>query len=296
MHYEQILESNVVQGFDPLQTSHNGELRSLAAGVLVGAAILTAAGCGSSASTEKPVSNAPTTEQPMPEPASTSTSETAPIEDIEFPAPRGFNNGQFIGAITLKFANPERGNEPIADYYRSRGLTMPPQKTVIRHRLVASTLNNGVDTAETNELAQGAVLHKGSISSEAIVIGFHNVTPVQAPVEISGTTYEDTLMGINAIPQPGDKLILTVPEEKKTVEQFTYAALSSRVIDPESRTDVQSIFKPLNGKDIVRTYMCWEPGDDAHRLVVTWKLVSAQELPGTVVPVGRVSGPDVALR
>jgi len=126
------------------------------------------------------------------------------------------------------------------------------------------------------------------------------VTSIHAPISVDGKTYNQSEMGVNAVVQPGDQLTWLLPAADGKVHKFTYVAVDSYVSKVKGATKkenaaLQYTFnKRLNapdkqGEQILRTYKCWQPGSDVYRLVDEWKLVSSEEIAGTVKPVGHVT-------
>ena len=299
----EILKNNQPKAYNPAEGLIVPD-RKIPIGIAcAAAAAVIAAGCGSanhdpaSAGSVKTVAET-TSLVPETIPA---TSPKPQEVDPKFPKPLSFDNGEFVGSMTIKYKTPLKGYEPIAEYWARKGINPPKPEREITHRLVASMVIDGRDTVTDENLAEGGVLRQAS-SSRAAVIGAHNVTPVVAPVRevINGKSeiHNETAMSINAVPQIGDEMIIRIAGDPsdKDLDQFTYKAVKTEIIDPNNSAKWNGLLKSIPGKQIIRTYTCWEPGSSRQRFVVTWQQVESESVPGKVMPVGEAQGAKTGIR
>ena len=303
MNSMEVLKNNQPEAYNPAEGLIAPD-RKIPIGIAcAAAAAVIAAGCGSanhdpaSAGSVKTVAET-TSLVPETIPA---TSPKPQEVDPKFPKPLSFDNGEFVGSMTIKYKTPLKGYEPIAEYWTRKGINPPKPEKEITHRLVASMVIDGRDTVTNENLAEGGVLRQAS-SSRAAVIGAHNVTPVVAPVRevINGKSeiHNETAMSINAVPQIGDEMIIRIAGDPsdKDLDQFTYKAVKTEIIDPNNSAKWNGLLKSIPGKQIIRTYTCWEPGSSRQRFVVTWQQVESESVPGKVMPVGEAQGAKTGIR
>ncbi len=208
------------------------------------------------------------------DPSPTSEVEILPVP--EFPDLTKFETGEFLGTATIRYVDtPERPATEIDAYYERKGLAKPPMNNPFVHQLIAGGAE-GSDAITDEMLAHGVVAHK--INGAVTILAMHNVTPVDAPVAIDGTTHNQTQMGINAVVVPGDVLTLVLPDQSGLLASFSYKAVRSWIIDTHDATASEAILHDSEpfGTQKVRTYKCWEPGDDRYRLVDEWVWISAE--------------------
>lgn len=302
-------EQSALDRFDPMEASAAKEsaIRNRTAGVMLSVAAALALGACAESPASLPTHSATSTTVPSAERTPSTTATTSPETAAptttqpsatkeavkptgpELPNPAAFKNGQFLGAIVIDYKNnASRPWGDISAYYTRNGRQRPALNDPFVHRMVAGTVDSkGMDVISDAALANGAVLDKTS-TNKTIVIGMHDITPVTAPVRLDGHTYAQSQMGINAVVVPGDRLTWVMPAGKGKVQEFTFEARRSYVINATNQKQINALFETADphGKTILRTYKCWKPGDDKQRLIDEFVLVETHEEAGTVAAVG----------
>jgi len=224
-------------------------------------------------------------------------------EDMKGPEPLDpskLENGQFVGAIQIFYANnPARSTDPnqtaVTQYFKNKGLKQPPMDNPAVHRVVASTVDtvHNTDVVSDEALAQGFVIDKTS-SPNVLVVAEHDITPISAAVNVDGQEYNQSAMGINGLVEPGDELVITTPSNRLGyVNKYIFIADSSFTIAANNQEDINNkLFgNPDAGKTLLRLYKCWKPGDNQWRLVTEFHFSMAEIVQGNVAAVGPAGPP-----
>ncbi len=207
-------------------------------------------------------------------------------------------DGAFMGAMTVRYAdNPDRSlqsEEGLIDkYWQSKGLPRPAVNNPSVHRLrVGGSITSENVKAFDPLLDEAAVVHKGT-DSGLILIAQHNITQVKGPVELDGAIYDHLQMGINEYVMPGDTLeiVLSNQQQPGFLDVFRFVATGSRVVAYPEDLETVYEYNPEEGKEqagdlaVLKTYICWPPGQKRYRLVVEWEPQNTAIVHGTVNPV-----------
>jgi len=221
---------------------------------------------------------------------STTTSElptTATTVALEMTSP----SGKFIGALELLRKGPHE--------------TKGSSDLMVVHRL-----NNGIWTPTKAGMAvnPNPMLNYGPVyiqntapfgtQGETSLIAAHDVTPIDAPVTINGSTYNQSVVthSMNASPnltnpnggignmEIDDQIIIYLNQPDNTEKVLTYTINKRYIIDPNDAQQVQALANPqesLSNSDSQLTYYdCWTPGSANYREVFNAILKSTNIVPG----------------
>lgn len=177
-----------------------------------------------------------------------------------------------------------------AAYFEHHGTPNLPKEAISVHRFIA--VENEVVADEF--LANGPTLitnTDGSINA----ITWHDITPIDAPIEYDGQEYNQPMMGINSFLPPGSVVKYVLPSNVEGyVYEYDFVVVNYSIVNANDPAAINAFFSPEQGID-AHTSQCWVPGDNALRLNYGLALTGAKTVPGSVSLVGEVkhTAPEV---
>lgn len=250
--------------------------------------------------------------------------------------PYSFGVGQFIGGVMVNYApystdTSSLSAEQIAQCRQGQMLDDDAAMAVcfellrteymathganyrgdtISHDVLASRLVGGNSYLVDPWLDNGYVMPLvRNANNNLVVLAGHNITPINAPVEIDGTVYDQSMLGINKYMANGTKVRVVVPSSDQQLAEAGYATVYEYEItqktivnyeqDPDAAAE-QVFADPSNdtgdSRQVLRIYDCWPPGSSQYRIVYEGRLAASSWKQTTVaLPTGLsvLYNPDV---